>query len=99
MEFAEQADNQFIVVRISDDGVGIDPVDQLHIFDDFFRAEYVSERSTISGMGVGLAIVRALVEAYNGRIWFDSQPGQGTTFSFILPVKQLASPAGAAGEA
>lgn len=93
MEFAEQPDNQFIVVRISDDGVGIDPIDQLHIFDDFFRAEQVSERSTISGMGVGLAIVRALVEAYNGRIWFDSQLGQGTTFSFILPVKQLASPA------
>ena len=77
----------FVVVQIRDEGIGIAPADQLHIFDEFYRAE-AAATDTKGGMGVGLAIVRALVEAYNGRIWIESDLGVGSTFTLLLPTKQ-----------
>ena len=62
------------------------PADQLHIFDEFNRVE-VAENAPVSqnGPGVGLAIVRALIEAYHGRIWLESEVGRGSQFTFVLP--------------
>lgn len=80
-------DADFVVVQVRDEGIGIAPADQLHIFDEFYRAES-ADVETKGGMGVGLAIVRALVEAYNGRIWIDSDLGSGSTFTLLLPTKQ-----------
>ncbi len=83
--------NEFAVISIMDDGFGIAETDQAHIFEDFYRAEWHEEQVRAGGIGIGLSIVRALVEAYNGRIWFESYPNQGTTFTFILPTSQMSS--------
>ncbi|MCP4356650.1 MAG: hypothetical protein GY796_01370 [Chloroflexi bacterium] len=79
---------EFAVVSVTDDGIGIASEDQTHIFDDFFRPESREEQVRSGGLGMGLSVVRALVEAYNGRIWFESVPNQGATFTFILPTHQ-----------
>lgn len=89
LEMGEQGEQEFVVVRVSDNGIGIPPEEQLHIFDDFYRVDKNDTNLQMGGMGVGLAIVRALVEAYNGRIWLDSTIGRGSTFTFILPARQV----------
>ena len=74
-------------IRVSDDGPGI-PADQLvRIFDQFYQVEgHMTRRH--QGMGLGLAIVRAVVEAHGGRVWAESRgPGAGATFTIALPVK------------
>lgn len=77
----------FAVVSVGDTGIGIEPADQAHIFEEFFHPEQLAEQVQAGGIGMGLSIVRSLVEAYNGRIWFESTPGQGTTFTFIIPTE------------
>lgn len=89
LEPGENNPQEFVVVRVSDNGIGIPADEQLHIFDDFYRVDKGESSARASGMGVGLSIVRALVEAYNGRIWLESSLGQGSTFSFILPARQV----------
>lgn len=74
-----------VVINIRDTGVGIRPEDQAHIFDKFFRAENPLSVEA-GGTGMGLAIVKGLVEAHGGRVWVESQPGAGSTFGFIVPV-------------
>ncbi len=73
-----------LIVSVSDSGGGIAPEDQRKIFNRF----YWTEGSPIAGLGVGVAlpVVKALVEAYGGRVWMESEAGVGTTFSFILPM-------------
>jgi signal transduction histidine kinase len=78
----------FAVVSIRDDGVGIATEDWDRIFEEFYRPDKSTSQVQAGGMGMGLSIVRALVEAYNGRIWFDSVPDQGSTFTFIIPINQ-----------
>jgi signal transduction histidine kinase len=71
------------VVRFSvrDTGAGIAPENLPHVFERFWRAE-----NTRGGAGLGLAISRAIVQAHGGSIAAESRPGQGTTFSFTLPL-------------
>jgi len=74
-------------IRVRDDGPGI-PTDQLvRIFDQFYQVEgHMTRRH--QGMGLGLAIVRAVVEAHGGRVWAESRgPGTGATFTIALPVR------------
>ncbi len=73
-----------IVVSVADRGSGIDEQEQLRIFDKFFRAR--EHRFRVPGTGMGLAIAKGVVEAHGGRIWVTSEPGQGSVFSFSLPV-------------
>lgn len=80
--------DEFAVVSVADQGIGISPEDQRHIFEDFFHPEWREEQVRTAGIGMGLSVVHSLVEAYNGRIWFETVPHQGTTFTFILPVRQ-----------
>jgi signal transduction histidine kinase len=71
-------------VEVRDSGVGV-PQDQLpYIFDKYFQ---VGQQARTKGAGLGLAIAREIVEAHGGTITVDSQPGRGTTFSFVLPVR------------
>lgn len=75
-----------VVVSVSDDGIGIAPDDQDQIFEEFYRADDETDTQIRArGMGMGLSIVKAIVEAYNGRIWIDSAPNQGSTFTFTIP--------------
>ncbi|MBN1991806.1 MAG: HAMP domain-containing protein [Anaerolineae bacterium] len=77
-----------VQVDVADTGEGITPADLPHVFDQFFRGEKSRSRKT-GGAGLGLAIARRIVEAHGGRIWVESQVGQGARFSFVLPVLSL----------
>jgi signal transduction histidine kinase len=74
-----------VAVEVSDTGIGIAPEDQAHIFDKFYRVKS-TQVSGIEGTGLGLAIVKSIVEGHSGRVWVESEPGQGSTFSFALPI-------------
>jgi signal transduction histidine kinase len=71
-----------VVISVADQGQGIDPVDLPHIFERFYRT---TGKRKAEGIGLGLYITRMLVEAHGGRIWVDSEFGQGSTFHFTLP--------------
>jgi len=73
-----------VTVGISDSGVGIAPEDIPHLFQKFYRIDNSATR-TIGGTGLGLYLCRRLIEAFNGRIWVESKPGEGSTFRFSLP--------------
>jgi len=77
-------------VEVGDTGIGISPADQARLFTPFFRARHPTVQA-VGGTGLGLAITRALVERHGGTITVRSVPGQGSTFSFTLPVHEPAS--------
>ena len=78
----ETQDNQ-VILRITDTGLGIPPADQQHIFEKFYRATNVPDG--VGGSGLGLAIVKSIVESHQGRVWVESTLGEGTTFTIVLP--------------
>ena len=80
-----RTEDEQIILEVTDTGPGILPVDQPHIFDKFYRGENVPEG--VPGSGLGLSIVKSIVENHQGRIWVDSTPGQGSTFSVVLPAQ------------
>ena len=67
---------------IKDTGIGIPKNSQRVIFDKFKRGSNALDQS---GTGLGLPIVKSIIEAHNGRIWFESTEGEGTVFNFTLP--------------
>ena len=73
-----------IKVSVSDSGPGIASEHHQEIFEDFVRVDRTS-----SGMGLGLAIAKRLVQAHRGKIWVDSEPRRGCTFTFLLPIDNL----------
>ena len=77
-------DNSLIQIQIQDTGSGIPPEDIPHLFQKFYRVDSSLTR-TVGGSGLGLFISRKIVEMYNGRIWVESQVGQGSTFFINLP--------------
>ncbi len=77
-----------VVTSISDRGPGIDPDELPHLFERYYRTR--AGRSHREGLGLGLYITRELVEAHGGRIWVESEPGRGSTFSFSLPIAEEA---------
>jgi signal transduction histidine kinase len=77
-------DGEF-VVSVSDTGPGIAPADQQKIFEEFQQADSSSTRKK-GGTGLGLSIAKRIIELHGGRIWVESSPGKGSTFSFTLPV-------------
>jgi two-component system phosphate regulon sensor histidine kinase PhoR len=72
-------------IRIADDGIGIARADQQRIFTKFYRAEDAARHSP-QGTGLGLFLARGLLAAMGGRIWVESEEGEGSTFVFELPV-------------
>jgi PAS domain S-box-containing protein len=74
--------DKFALFSITDQGPGVPPEYQGRIFDKFARLQY---EGGPSGVGLGLAFCRLAVEAHGGRIWVESTPGHGSTFSFTLP--------------
>jgi signal transduction histidine kinase len=73
-----------VKVSIADTGPGIPAEYHIEVFDDFFRLPNTEGQD---GMGLGLAIVRRLINAMGGKIWVESETGSGCKFSFIIPLK------------
>lgn len=71
-------------ICVADEGPGIDPAELPYVFERFRRGS-----SDVNGVGLGLHIVRNLVEAHNGRVWADSTVGEGTTFTVVLPRRAM----------
>jgi PAS domain S-box-containing protein len=80
---ARRTDGQ-VQVDVADTGIGISPRDQQKLFTKFFRADSSMTREA-GGTGLGLTIAKSIVEMHGGRIWFGSEVGKGSTFSFTLP--------------
>lgn len=76
--------NGYLVVSVRDSGVGIPSEEHGRIFEKFYQVEDPLSPAA-GGSGVGLAIVKSFVEAHGGRVWVESQVGEGSTFSFVLP--------------
>jgi PAS domain S-box-containing protein len=76
------AQDQDILIQVSDNGPGIDASNQQRLFEKFTT---IQREGRPKGLGLGLAFCRLAVEAHGGRIWVESEPGEGATFSFTLP--------------
>jgi signal transduction histidine kinase len=83
---AASATNGSFNIAVRDTGPGISPADQVKIFEEFHQADN-SATKTKGGTGLGLSIAKRIVEMHGGRIWVESSPGSGATFSVSLPVK------------
>jgi PAS domain S-box-containing protein len=77
-------DDNYVYIAVSDQGIGIPAGERERIFDRFYRIDSALSRRT-QGAGLGLYLVKSVVEAHGGRIWVSSTPGQGSTFVFTLP--------------
>jgi PAS domain S-box-containing protein len=69
---------------VADRGIGMTPEQAVRVFDKFYRAD--ASDTAIGGLGLGMSIVRNIVEAHGGRIWVESEPSRGTTVQFLLPL-------------
>lgn len=83
----EAAAYRVVHLAVKDNGIGISPEDQVKIFQKFFRSEDSKAREA-PGTGLGLNITRSLVEMQGGKIWFESEFRQGTTFHITIPVAE-----------
>jgi two-component system phosphate regulon sensor histidine kinase PhoR len=74
-----------VTFTVSDTGIGIPRADQPRIFERFYRVDAARSRE-VGGTGLGLAIAKHLVEVHGGRLWVESEVGQGSQFSFTVPI-------------
>jgi two-component system, OmpR family, phosphate regulon sensor histidine kinase PhoR len=80
-----QADGEYLVIRVSDTGIGIADEDMPRLFTRFYRVRNEKTRF-IQGTGLGLALVKSIIESHQGRIEVTSRSGAGTTFTLFLPL-------------
>lgn len=83
IDVATQSHGTWVSISVVDDGPGIEPAYQRKIFDKFVQ---VKTEKDVGGTGLGLAICKEIVQAHGGRIWVESTPGYGSTFTFTLPI-------------
>ena len=85
IQVSVKPEGEYLVIGVSDQGIGLSPADQAKLFAPFQRLEE-SRPDGVRGVGLGLLVCRRLVEAHGGRIWVESEPGQGSTFFFTIPL-------------
>ncbi len=83
-----RAENGDVRVEVRDTGIGVAPEDQQEIFEEFRQ---VGRERSREGTGLGLTLTKRFVELHGGRIWLDSTPGKGSTFTFTLPLRRVAA--------
>jgi two-component system, OmpR family, phosphate regulon sensor histidine kinase PhoR len=95
-----EANDGEVIFTVSDTGIGIPQADQPRIFERFYRVDAARSRE-VGGTGLGLAIAKHLVEVHGGRIWVESEVGQGSQFHFSVPlfdpVRAISRPAAGGG--
>jgi signal transduction histidine kinase len=79
---AAERSSDDVVFSVRDTGVGIEPSAAAHVFDRFWQRSEDAARGT----GLGLFIVKGIIESHGGKVWLESKPGEGSTFKFTLPV-------------
>ena len=79
---------EYVVIAVSDTGIGIHPREHRKIFEEYYQVDTALPDGSEWGMGVGLAVVRELVQAHGGRVWVESAVGKGSTFHVALPVEE-----------
>jgi signal transduction histidine kinase len=95
IEVRASAGGPWVEVAVADGGPGIPPEDRERVFEEFFRRDTGGGQG---GVGLGLAISRAIVEAHGGSMWVGDTPGGGATVSFRLPLAQdPEAPSGSGG--
>jgi signal transduction histidine kinase len=77
-------DEGVVIISIADQGPGMSAETMSSVFDKFYRAKDVLKSHT--GLGMGLYITSKIVTDHNGKIWVESEPGQGSTFHFTIPI-------------
>ncbi len=82
-----KTNNDMLEISVRDTGIGIDKKDQENIFNKFYRSENAIGKDPI-GSGLGLFTAKKIIDHHQGRMWFESQIGKGTTFFITLPLKQ-----------
>ncbi|MBI2049704.1 GAF domain-containing sensor histidine kinase [Candidatus Roizmanbacteria bacterium] len=83
-----QSLEKYIVVSVSDNGIGIDKDQQKFLFSKFSQAKNTPEELTKLGSGLGLYLVKGIIEAHGGKVWIRSLPSKGTTITFAIPAHQ-----------
>ncbi|RKY62241.1 MAG: hypothetical protein DRP95_01840 [Candidatus Latescibacterota bacterium] len=83
----EGLEGEWVMVSVSDTGIGIAPEDQERIWREFEQVDSDLSRR-YEGTGLGLPLTKRLVELHGGRIWVESEPGKGSTFTFVLPLNR-----------
>lgn len=87
LHLATSNEDNFLVIKVSDNGIGIRKEDQRRIFDRFYRVSQ-GNRHDVKGVGIGLAYVWSVVRAHKGKINVESTFGQGTTFTITIPLME-----------
>src|SRR4029434_10169039 len=85
-DIGELAATPAVQLVVSDSGIGISRDQVAKIFEPFFQVDSASTRA-FGGTGLGLTLAKAYVEAHGGKIWVDTTPGQGSTFTATFPVR------------
>jgi signal transduction histidine kinase len=88
IDISLEKDNDNIIFKIKDTGVGIPDDQHERIFTKFFRGDNVIRMET-EGSGLGLYTTRNIIDAHKGKIWFDSKEGEGTIFTFTIPIPKI----------
>ena len=87
IELLVESSENSVKISVKDFGIGIEREDQQKIFERFFRGGNELTRS-VKGSGIGLTIVKKIIEAHRGTVSLESTPGKGSTFIIRLPLKQ-----------
>jgi signal transduction histidine kinase/DNA-binding LacI/PurR family transcriptional regulator len=82
-------DGMMVCIRVTDSGIGIAPAHQALVFEEFRQVQDAQHAQ--QGTGLGLPISKRLVELHGGRLWLESQPGEGSTFAFTVPISPAAA--------
>ena len=83
VEVSAAREGELARISVRDTGIGIAPEDQARVFEEFRQ---VGRERSREGTGLGLTLTKRFVELHEGRLWLESAPGKGSTFSFTLPI-------------